>query len=422
MRLTDEEKVSYLANVACVIRADGGMAPAEIAALEEVRADLGAKKGSLSAALKRAESSLFVPVPCGSLPARISNLADMLFVAQSDGSLAEAELTHIRAFSQAIGVTSDQLAVLTAEAESRTQTTAGSVVCPKCNTASTGPVKFCPNCGAPLSGAPAAVIALDFDIPSIGCSIEFCQSTAANFDTALQFARSAPTFATCVRSKKEWYLANWPEQSFSDAVQLADLLSGIRNRKCYLAGVDVPWDELFGFVWCAREQQKAYKPILYCFGKDDNRVNPWGCRQAKMDWTEWASWMSYGQFKATGMLIRSQVWLFDKNRIRHELLSNLHGMRFCPNIRMQLVEAILRALPDEVEVSANGAWRYNRLYEQVPGSIKVVEVERHDGYESRDEYFADGVRPRGMGLLADLLKQGFREAGVSDVTPRDIAS
>jgi hypothetical protein len=82
---------------------------------------------------------------------------------------------------------------------------------------------------------------------------------------------------------------------------------------------------------------------------------------------------------------------------------------------MRLVEAVLRSIPDRVQITDNGPWKYNRAYEETPGSIKIVEVEKSNGTEFRQEYFADGVRPRGIHILSEILKRAFAEAGITDV-------
>src|SRR5207253_8691688 len=111
------------------------------------------------------------------------------------------------------------------------------------------------------------------------------------------------------------------------------------------------------------------------------------------DWTEWAQWFSYGEFKQTGVLKEGYVWIFDKDRIRHEVNTNLHRYRYCPYLRLGLVDAVLSALPDQVEVKRGGPWQYSRAYQESPGSIKIVQIEQSAGFEYKDEYFADGVRP-----------------------------
>jgi len=416
MILTDQEQLIYLANVIYLARLDRTLSPRELAAIEEVRSALGAKKRIFNAAMKAAESETYSPAKAGSFATQVTNLADMLYVCVLDGELEEHEATIVKNFCNQTGVTEIQLDLMVGEAISQVERTTLSVSCPSCSCAVSGAVKFCPNCGTPLGKADAEAVKVAFEIPSGGYAIEFCESSASGFQTALEFARSAPSFSNCVRSKKTWHLASWPEDAFVQMTQLAQLLSGIRNRKCYHNGAEVPWDELFGFAWCARARDAAYRPVEYCFGRDENRVNPWGCKQARMDWMEWAQWFSYGQFKRTGILKGGYLWVFDKARIRHEVMSNLHRFRYCPYLRLSLVDAVLRVLPDEVEVTPRGPWKYSRAYEETPGCIKVVEIEQSGDLEFKSEYFADGVRPKALGILEEVLKKAFDEAGVSDVT------
>ena len=250
----------------------------------------------------------------------------------------------------------------------------------------------------------------------------FCESTSASFPAALKIAETSAAFSTHVRNKKTWYLAAWSGDEINEAVELANQLSGLRNKRCYYNGAEVAWDELFGFVWCATERKAAYRPIEYCFGKDTNQLNPWGCKQAQMNWTEWERWFSYGRFEKEGILKGKTVWFFDKERIRHELVSNLHRVKFCPFLRPKLVNSVLHALPDKVAITEGGDWKYSRAYDEAPGSIKVTEIEKIDGMEFKNEYFADGVRPRGTTALKEIFEMAFADSRTSDIDSRTLIS
>lgn len=418
MPLTEQEQISYLANVIALAHSDASLSPKETAAIEEIRIALGAKKGILNSATKAVESGNYTIAPVGDFATRVRNIADMLYVCYVDGELADSEKKAMATVCRAVGLTQEQLNVMVKEAIARS--TSAKAACPKCGAEASGDFKFCPKCGEAISNIEAAPVRTDFDVPSTGYAIQFCESTAADFDAALTKAKAAPAFTSCVRNKKTWYMACWPEHDFSGVCDLAQSLGSLRNKKVYRSGTEVAWNELFGFLWCASERRSAYRPVEYCFGKDENRINPWGCRQARMEWTEWARWFSYGQFRQAGLLKKSAVWVFDKARIRHELMTNLHQCRHCPHMRTALMEAVLDAIPDEVQVTANGPWKYSQAYEQVPGSIKVVEIERQDGFEYKHEYFADGVRPRGPQALSDVLRKAFAAAGVSDIAAADL--
>jgi len=414
--LTEQEQIIYLANTLFVANSDATLSPKELAAIEEIRTIIGAKKNALTIARKTVESGNCTISTCGDFATQINNLSDLLYICYVDGDLSEKEKVLVNKYSKSIGITQDQFNTIQREALERVNSLSLKITCPKCSAESDSKIKFCPNCGMALSNIPDESIKTAFEIPKTGLAIEFSESTAAGFQKALEYAKQASKYDSCERSKKNWYLAHYPENSFESATQLAGLLSGIRNKRIYENGVEVDWGTVFSFVWCAERRKEAYKPVEYCFGKDENRINPWGCRQINLEWTDWAQWFSYGGFKKIGMLKNKYVWVFDKERIRHEVLTNMHKIRRCPYLRSSLIEAVIKALPDQVEVSPTVGWRYNRGYQEVPGSIKIVEIEKSNDFEIKNEYFSDGVRPLGFIALRQVLSSAFAEATVNDIT------
>ena len=172
-------------------------------------------------------------------------------------------------------------------------------------------------------------------------------------------------------------------------------------------------DEVFGFAWCASERDKSYRPVEYCFGKDENRLNPWGCKQARMDWTDWADWFSYGEWVKSGLLGKNIQWKFDKKRIRHELTTKLYRFRFCPYLKTALSESILRHFPESVSPNTDPDWNFHQRYDEAPGAIKVVQKEKSDGYTYTNEFWSDGVRPKGLSVLGTILTQAFRDLSMT---------
>jgi hypothetical protein len=223
--------------------------------------------------------------------------------------------------------------------------------------------------------------------------------------------QEAPTNATCVKEKKTWYMCSWPSQNILLALDLVENLKGIRNRRVYVDGKEAKWDEVFGFVRCASERGSAYRPNEYCFGLDEKRLNTWGCKCTRMDWTDWSDWFSYGSFKQGGMLKKQISFIFDKKRIRHELESALYKVRFCPHLRFKLAEAVLDLLPDEVSPNEKGPWVYKRDYEESPGSILVKVTTKDDGYTYTDEFHSAGVAPKSISTGLEILKAAFKTCG-----------
>lgn len=402
------DPVPFLANIALVARADGKLSPEELAQLEAIRKECGFKKGDFSAAIRLAESGKHTLTPVGTFADQVKNLESVLRVAYAVGDLDPAEVQLITDFCYRVGIHQEQLDKIITEVLASLQH-AGKL-CPTCAAENTAESRFCTKCGTRLD-ASGQDIQVKFDFPSKGLAIEFSESTAASFPKALALAQTTTGYQTCQKNKKTWHLATFPSGAFADALPLAGALSGIRNRALYIDGQEQQWDDVFGFVWCASQRASAYRPVEYCFGKDENRLNPWGCREARMEWTEWSDWFCYGRWEKSASVGSKFQWRFDKDRIRHELATRLHRCRFCPHMNANLPEAVLRYLPDVVVPEADKNWGYHQTYEEVPGSIKVVQKERSGGYIYSNDFWADGVQPKGVSVLADILAKAFRDLG-----------
>jgi uncharacterized tellurite resistance protein B-like protein len=403
------EPIPFLANIALVARADGTLTANELGQLESIRQEYGFKKSEFAAAIKLVESGNYKLTPVGSFADQVKNLELILRVAYADSDLDAAEVEMTRTFCKTVGINQEQLDRLCEGAIASFKQTGK--LCPSCGADNVPESRFCAKCGNSLivTGQDAQI---KFEIPASGIAVEFAESTAAYFPQALELAKATAGFQTHQKGKKRWYLAVFPSGKLTDALPLAQALSGIRNRILYMNGEEKQWDEVFGFTRCASQRATAYRPIEYCFGKDENRLNPWGCKQARMDWTEWAGWFCYGRWEKAGKIGQKVLWRFEKERIKHELATNLYRFRYCPYLNTKLSEAILRHLPDTVVPGADANWEFHQNFEEVPGAIKVLQKEKSDGFTFSNEFWADGVRPKGLQVLGDVLVEAFRDLGL----------
>lgn len=411
------DPIPFLANIIAVAHANGQLSAGENAQLETIRTEFNFKKGDFSKAVKLVEQGQYQLTPVGSFADQVANLECILRVAYADDELEQVETDLIAGFCEKIGIYQDQLDRLVAQIlDSLSQQ---GKTCSSCGAAAASDAQFCPKCGSPLS-QPKEVVQLDFEIPATGLAIEFPDSTSASFPKALELAKSSNGYQSCQRMKKSWHLAAYTSGAVSDALPLAEALSGVRNRRSFLNGVEVSWDELFGFTWCASQRATAYRPVEYCFGKDENRINAWGCKQARLDWVEWSDWFSYGSWEKGGLLGSKHVWRFDKQRIRHELATRLYRFRYCPFLNTRLSEVVLRLLPDTVSPEKDKNWKYHQNYEEVPGAIKMNIKEKIGDFTYDQEFWSDGVRPAGQRVLADILTAAFKELGVTQTTAQEL--
>jgi len=419
--LTDKEKTDYLANLWLIARVDKALSDQEKALIDQIQKSIQAKRSHNNAAQRAVEGAGFSLSKVGSFADQVQNLEDMVAVALADSDLVQAEADLVASFCRVIGIQQEQLDLITSDVSKRLKEQTPTIPCAKCGAQIQCGARFCPSCGTAVQGAAPAATALEFDIPKTGYAITFSESTAPGFFEVLELAKQLGPVQSVLKNKKTWYLVALQSGRFVDVTRMAKSLSGIRNRNIYYDGQQMDWDEVFGFIWCANQRDHAYRPVEYCFGKDENRINPWGCKQARMDWTEWSSWFSLGHWEQTGLMKKRHVWIFDKDRIRHDLATNLHRFRFCPYLNQTFVEAIVVSIPERVEITENGPWKYNSVYEETPGSIKIVEREGSDDLSYTREYYADGVRPRGLVALEEILTRAFSIAKVKpEISPQEL--
>lgn len=411
--MNNAELINYLANIVKVIRADGVLSPREEAVYLDICKELKAHKKDIRGADKLAIDETYTVLPVGQFSDKVRNLEDLILVSLADGNIDIKEKSLIVQFAKQIGITQEQISLILKECKVKMEKSSISSICSKCNVSIPPGAKFCPGCGAAVGGQEATK-QLEFNYPHEGVAIEFAESTSANFEMAIKIASSAPDFQKCLRSKKQWYLATWAKAQFMNAVELAENLKGIRNRKVYIDGKMTEWNEVFGFIWCLRNREEAYKPSMYCFGKDENQLNLWGCNQIRMAWNGWAEWWSYGKFEA------KNIFVFDKERIRHNLKTNLQHVRFCPYIRRDLIEAVFELIPNNVKVDNRLGWKYKEDYERGPNSIKVTIKEKEDGYTHTNEFYADGVQPVGYDIAKEILQKAFKKCSIQDVSIKDL--
>jgi hypothetical protein len=51
-----------------------------------------------------------------------------------------------------------------------------------------------------------------------------------------------------------------------------------------------------------------------------------------------------------------------------------------------------------------------------PGAIKIVQKDRSGGFSYDNEFWADGVRPKGLTILAEVLVNAFRDLGIAQTS------
>ena len=184
-------------------------------------------------------------------------------------------------------------------------------------------------------------------------TIEFFHSKSPIFNIILKYAQEHISFT----HSDDKYTVTFNFQEADKAYVLADKLRGIRNKRVLVDGRETLWQEVFCYMWCYALRKRAYDPAFYCIGERiaDPRCffNIWRCRQANMPLLKNSDWISYGHFDVDQL-----TFIFDKERIKQELMGNLHPYRFCPAIDIDVIIRILDAFPETVNPHINRDWRY----------------------------------------------------------------
>lgn len=279
--------------------------------------------------------------------------------------------------------------------------------------------RFCPFCGREANTAgivPAAsidaalpkngdetprahstVIVGEGSPPGPGITIEFPVSTAQSFEFALAAAQELPGFQQVGEGKKVLYRVTFDPREVEQILGLVEQLKGWRRRSVYVDGEKVPWDAVFDFVPCFERRRGSYRPDYYCFGYENEwEFNLWGCLQARMPFTERAEWFTWGQW-----LNKKGDWEFDKARIRHELEKTLYRVRFCPAMQSSPADAVLGAIPDQVNPNKNSNWKFVQSWDDSAPGLKMVTTE----YGFKQTVVMKGVAPNGQGAIDEIGKR-----------------
>lgn len=406
--MNDKQHTDYLENILRVIRADDVLAPEEEQFIELVRVRIGAKKRSLSAAQKAASEAETTPslASFDRFSIRIANLEDMIEATLVDGEVSPSEKSLLRDVARSTGLNDGQLQQLVREAARRHATMPSK--CPSCGEATAPDAKFCGSCGQDLSKpTDRQKTSLSFSVPSDGIFIAFARSTSASFSKCLELAKKSGSFQQIDRDGKEWFAASFSKDQMLDAAALASPLGSLKNREVYVDGSLREWRDVFGFVSCAENRRVAYSPIQYCFGLDDDRLNIWGCRRIRMDWTAWDDWFTFGEF------IDATRFAFDRQKIVHELRLRTAKVRHCPHFRAEFVEAVVDHLPKTAAVGKNTGWKYQECYEPNPKAIRV-KVRHSDGWTETIK--AIGVRPTSADLAEQIIRRAAATANYKEAT------
>ena len=220
---------------------------------------------------------------------------------------------------------------------------------------------------------------------------------------ALREAGSASEKGTYETTTTPWHYAVWPETEIRLAARCALAAAALANHAVYVNGRQQAWDDVFGFCPCALARMASDMPDAYCFGSDDEFLNIWGCRQARMDWSAAAHWFALGSFEGR------DGFAFDKEAIWRLLQANLGRVAHCPFLDMARMKTALANLPDRIK--ARGRWRFREAQSESGVAETRMVNENIQGCVFSYETLVDGIAPNDEYDAIRLISRAAKAAG-----------
>ena len=248
------------------------------------------------------------------------------------------------------------------------------LTCDKCNGQITEDSGLCPHCGDPVTEAdhPSA--------ESVGKTVavvelSFGRSSSPNYGQAMLICHNIPFYTESGEGKQLRHTVLLPITEIELILNLHRLVGGWKSSRMLINGQPAQRSDLvYRSVGCYRSRLKAADRDLYCFGKEADEANLWGCKRLGSPALAWGGgWLGHGHFDSEG------VWHFDKDKIARELKAEIEENRVCPALDPQRVMDTLDRIPDTVDPNSDPNWACTTSYEETD--------------DEDDEEVATGVRP-----------------------------
>lgn len=272
------------------------------------------------------------------------------------------------------------------------------LICQNCNTLNDYGSKFCAECGQQIGKSKKRKnknykenkddngVEPFEEMPNTGITVEFDYSSSQSYPLAVKHANKQDSYRQFGEGKKTIHRVNIAEAELEKINDLLEALKGWRNRRVYLNGEQIEWENIFGYSWCFRRRKNSYRPEVYCFGNDNDRngeFNIWGCFNSQLGFQEYSELFAYGEWVG-----KDGDWKFDKERILYELENSLYQFRYCPALNFNFVKEILQAFPDIVNPNKDKDWVFDESDYEDGLPVKM------NRYGEEETLYMKGVLPR----------------------------
>lgn len=337
-----DHTVIHLANVLAIAEADGTVVAAEEAVLRDVVKRLGATEADITAAYALLDHN--PPYRLRAFPepsARMAVVEDMVMMSMADGQISPHESRPLDAFLESLGYAQADIDMIVRRVRTRLAKIS-TVPLPQ----SVPPPPFKPPPFKPPSIKPPSIK------PSHKVSVPAQTQAQAAEKPA---ARPLP-----------------PDPRVDDTVDVPEV-------EVEPADLTPLWQA------CAHCRGKSPAGTSYCFGAPEGPLNPWGCRLTDMPWADDAPWLRLGRFRD------STTFVFDRDAIATLLRQRLVVVSECPFLLPGFAYEALAALPARATVGER--WRPHVVPASAPGATRLTITTYAHGCARQSAVLADGVTP-----------------------------
>ncbi|QTL99878.1 zinc-ribbon domain-containing protein [Iocasia frigidifontis] len=261
------------------------------------------------------------------------------------------------------------------------------IYCPECGNEVNENDKFCSKCGKPIIAKDKLNEKTTND-ENKSITIKFRYSSSRNYKRAIDIASNFDSYSTEGKDKDIEHSVTIPLTEINYIFNLMDLISNWKTAEFYLDGKAVSKSDIYRPLNCYKEKVESYDQQRYCFGEEDYNMNFWGCKKLNMPFNRYSAqsgWLSYGQFND------SNEWVFNKDKIYHELMKNIKEYEICPALNVENVKEKFKKFPQKINPTKNENWGYITNYKEVNGQFREVATGIYPKLENDNFIFMDNV-------------------------------
>jgi hypothetical protein len=191
--------------------------------------------------------------------------------------------------------------------------------------------------------------------PSKEVIVSFGFSSSSKREEALQFIKDQESYFTQGEAKDQIYGAKFKisEDGIEKLYKILDLTSGWKTQRIEVEGEIVKSTELRDSLWCFREKVKQETSSDYCRIGLNGKFNKFGCKSINFWEFEEERWQNYGYVDTT-----SGEWVFNKNKIKEKLESELNRLKYCPLLDPRKALVLFEEVPEKVNPKVDREWAF----------------------------------------------------------------